>query len=91
MRSALGTLDDPDALRILEALRTGRRSPDALARIVEPAAPDPVAAADRVARLAAAGLVGRDLETGQVTLAPLGESILDLVAEVARRASGAGR
>ncbi len=88
---ALGALDDPDVIRILEALPPDGRPFGELVGLVEPAVPDRVAAADRVGRLAAAGLVGRDLESDLVSLLPLGEVLLELVADVARRAGSADR
>ncbi|HEX2754912.1 MAG TPA: hypothetical protein VHM48_05585 [Candidatus Limnocylindrales bacterium] len=88
---ALTALGDPDAVRILEALPPDGRPLDALVGLVEPDVPDPVAAADRIGRLAAAGLVGRDLESDHVSLLPLGEVLLELVRDVARRASVADR
>jgi hypothetical protein len=88
---ALGALDDHDAIRILEALPPDGRPVDELVGVLEPAVPDRVAAADRVGRLAAAGLVGRDLESDRVSLLPLGEVLLELVADIARRAGSVDR
>lgn len=89
--SALGVLADPELLRILEAIPPDGRPFGELVGLVEPAVPDRVAAADRVGRLAAAGLVGRDLESDRVSLLPLGEVLLELVADVVRRARSADR
>lgn len=88
---ALGVLADPELLRILEAIPADGRPFGELVGLMEPAVPDRVAAADRVGRLAAAGLVGRDLESDRVSLLPLGEVLLELVADVARRAGFADR
>lgn len=88
---ALGVLADPELLRILEAIPSGGRPFDELVRLVDPSVPDRVAAADRVGRLAAAGLVGRDLESDCVSLLPLGDVLLELVADLARRTGSAGR
>lgn len=83
---ALGVVADPELLRILEAIPPGGRPFDELVGLVVPAVPDRVAAADRVGRLAAGGLVGRDLESDRVSLLPLGVALLEVVADVARRA-----
>jgi hypothetical protein len=88
---ALAALEDPDAVRILDALPPDGRPLSDLLGVVEPAVPDRVAAADRIGRLAAAGLVGRDLESDRVSLMPLGEVLLELVRDVAWRASKADR
>ena len=88
---ALGALDDRDALAILEALPPDGRPFGELVDLGQAAVPDRVAAADRVGRLAAAGLVGRDLESDRVSLLPLGEILLELVADVSRRAAAADR
>jgi hypothetical protein len=48
---------------------------------------DRVALAARVGALAAAGLVGRELESDRVTATPLGEAVLDLIDDIERRAS----
>ena len=58
---------------------------------VEPAMHDRLVAADRVGRLASAGLVGRELESDRVALTPLGEALLDLVADLERRVGASGR
>lgn len=88
---ALGAVGDPDVIRILEALPPDGRPFGELVGVVEPAVQDRMAAADRVGRLAAAGLVGRDLESDRVSLLPLGEALLELVADLARRAESADR
>lgn len=46
---------------------------------------DRVALATRVGILAAAGLVGRELESDRITATPLAEAILDLLEDVERR------
>ncbi len=86
---SLGEALDPSGLRLLDLVRHGPRSLRQLSEPIE--APDLVAAADRVGRLAVAGLVSRDLETGQVTLEPLGAAVLALLDEVERRAAEPGR
>ena len=88
---ALGVLDDPDAVRILEALEPEGRPLDGLVGLIAPDVPDRLTAADRIGRLAAAGLVARDLESDRVSLLPLGAILLELVRDVARRASQAAR
>jgi hypothetical protein len=88
---ALGAVGDADTVRVLDALR-GEGSPfEELMGVIDPAAGDRLAAGDRVGDLASAGLVGRDLESDRVTLMPLGEALLDLVAELERRTRASQR
>lgn len=87
VRSALGALGDPDAVRILEALRSDDQPLAVLMEVIEPAVRDRLVAIDRISSLASAGLVGRDLESDRVALTPLGEALLDLVADLKRRAA----
>ena len=89
MLRALGVLGDPDAVRVLAALREKDRTLDELTGMLEPGERDRLAAGDRVGVLASAGLVGRELESDRVALTPLGEALLDLVADLARRAGAA--
>ena len=92
---ALRLVGDPAVLRLLEALRDGGLALEALAG---PTASGPtasgtsasgttdrVALSDQLGGLATAGLVVRELESNRVSLAPLGEALLDLVADVVRR------
>ncbi len=84
---ALAVVGDPDAVRFLEAVRSDGLPLDDLMSVVEPQIADRLVAGDLVGGLASAGLVGRDLESDRVSLLPLGEAILDLVAELERRAA----
>lgn len=88
---ALGALGDPDTVRVLDALRGEDRPLEALMGTTEPAVRDRLAAGDRVGGLASAGLVGRELESDRVSLTPLGEALLDLVAALERRAGAPQR
>jgi len=76
---------EPGTLALLERIGPdGRR----LAELADgpPGSTDRSALADRVGRLSQAGLLGRELETDRVTLTPLGEALLALADELARRA-----
>lgn len=86
---ALAVMADPDVVRLLAALRDKDRTLDELTGMLEPGERDRLAAGDRVAGLASAGLVGRELESDRVALTPLGEALLDLVADLACRAGAA--
>ena len=88
---ALGALGDPDTVRVLDALRGDDRPLEELMGMIEPAVLDRLAAGDRVGGLASAGLVGRELETDRVSLTSLGEALLDLVADLERRAGASPR
>lgn len=76
---------DPGALRVLDRLRDGPVATAVLAGALDPDERGRLALVDRIGELAAAGLVARELERDEVTLAPLGEAVLDLVAEIERR------
>lgn len=76
----LGTLD------LLERLSSGGETLETLARD-DPSGPDGgLATVDRIGGLAAAGLAGRDLETGRVGLTGLGSAVLAFAREWERRA-----
>jgi hypothetical protein len=77
---------EPGTLRLLEALRAGPVSIDA-ARDLDPAAPGRLGVVERIGDLAAAGLVARELGRDEVSLAPLGVAVLDLVSEIERCAA----
>ncbi len=86
---AMRIAGDPAVLTLLEALRGG---PLPLPEVSSGAyadaqlvAGDPVAAADWIGALAAAGFVTRELETDRVAIAPLGLATLALVGELERR------
>lgn len=82
---ALRLVGDPAVLRLLEALRDGGLALEALAGPTASGTTDRVALSDQLGGLATAGLVVRELESNRVSLAPLGEALLDLVADVVRR------
>ena len=86
---ALRVIAEPDSVQLLDDVRGDGRPLDELVRLFEPAAHDRLAVGDRVGRLAAVGLVGRELASDRVSLTPLGEALLDLLADLERRA-GAG-
>lgn len=83
---ALRAGTDPAAIPVLDALRPGPASLAELAAASRTS--DPAATADLVGGLAAAGLVVRDLERALVRLSALGEAILALLDELARRTAG---
>lgn len=83
---ALAAVAEPDAFAILEALRGDGLPVASLERLVSPLGRDRLAAADRIGDLAAAGLVGRELESDIVALTPLGDALLGLVDELSTRA-----
>jgi hypothetical protein len=82
----LRSAGEPGTLRLLEALRAGPVSIDA-ARDLDPAAPGRLGLVERIGDLAAAGLVARELGRDEVSLAPLGAAVLDLVSEIERCAA----
>jgi hypothetical protein len=79
---------DPTTIRFLRAARGDGRTIESLASAgmlaLDPG--DRVALAARVGALAAAGLVGRELESDRVTSTPLGEAVLALLDDIERRA-----
>jgi hypothetical protein len=85
---ALAAVAEPDAFPILEALRGDGLPLPSLERLVSPLGRDRLAVADRIGDLAAAGLVGRELESDIVALTPLGEALLGLIDEISTRARG---
>lgn len=87
VRRALAALGDPAAVQVLGALRQGDRPLDGLMSLIEPAVRDRLVASDLVGGLASAGLASRDLESDQVALTSLGMALLDLVADLERRAT----
>ena len=88
---AMRVLSEPTTVTILERLRGEGRLLDELVGL-DPGTgmTDRLSAGDRIGGLASAGLAARELESDRVTLTPLGEALLELVAEIARRAA-AGR
>jgi len=84
---ALHAATEPAALDLLSGLRHEARTIDEIALTVHPRG-DRLAAAAWIGDLAAARLVGRDLETDIVSLAPLGAAIVELVESVVAGAAG---
>lgn len=79
---------DPGTIRFLHAVSGDGRTIESLAPAgmlgLDPG--DRVALAARVGALAAAGLVGRELESDRVAATPLGQAVLHLVDDIERRA-----
>jgi hypothetical protein len=75
----LGTLD------LLERLSSGNETLQTLGRDHPEGLHDELAIVDRIGGLTGAGLAGRDLETGRVTLTGLGSAVLSLAREWERR------
>jgi hypothetical protein len=86
---ALRTAGDLETLALLETLRLGPLTLDELAAGPH-AVGDRLAVADWIGALSAAGFATRELETGRVTLAPLGSAILDLVVDLEARLDSGG-
>ncbi len=79
----LGTLD------LLQRLSTGNETLQTLARDHPAGLDGELATVDRIGGLAGAGLAGRDLETGRVTLTGLGSAVLSFAREWERRVAEA--
>jgi hypothetical protein len=80
----IGTLD------LLERLTTGGEMLDTLTRDASAGQTGRLATADRIGGLAAAGLVGRDLESDHVRLTVLGSAVLAFALEWEHLAAGSG-
>jgi hypothetical protein len=84
---ALAVACEPSTARFLRDVRGSGRTIGSLAPDgalgVDP--DDRVALAARVGALAAAGLVGRELESDRISATPLAEAILDLLDDLERR------
>jgi hypothetical protein len=87
----LRIVGEPKTLAVLDALRGDALPLDELAGLLEPGTRDRLAFSDWIGGLASAGLVTRELESNRVSIAPLGEALADLVAEVGRRARAESR
>jgi hypothetical protein len=79
----LGTLD------LLQRLSSGDETLETLARDHPAGLDGELATVDRIGGLAGAGLAGRDLETGRVTLTGLGSAVLAFAREWERRVAEA--
>ncbi len=88
---ALRLVGDPAVLHLLEALRDGALPLEALAGLSTTTTTDRVALSDQLGGLATAGLLVRELESNRVSLAPLGEALLQLVADIGQRAEAGAR
>lgn len=86
LATAIRSSGDPATLRMLQGLRGGGRPLDELESPAS-AGSGRLALADWIGSLTSAGLIVRELERDDVSLTPLGEALVDLVAEVVRRAA----
>ena len=77
----LGTLD------LLERLSSGNETLQTLGRDHPEGVDGELAIVDRIGALTGAGLAGRDLETGRVSLTGLGSAVLSFARELERRAA----
>jgi hypothetical protein len=84
----LAAVGEPGTLDLLERLASGDETLRSLARDHPAGLDGGLATVDRIGRLAAAGLAGRDLETGRVGLTGLGSAVLAFALEWERRAAG---
>lgn len=85
----LAVVGESGTLDLLDRLATGEETLASLARDRAGDLDGPLAAADRIGGLAAAGLAGRDLETGRVGLTALGAAVLAFAQEWERLARAA--
>ena len=83
----LAAAGEPGTLDLLERLSSGDETLQTLARDHPTGLEGALATVDRIGGLAAAGLVGRDLETGRVGLTGLGSAVLAFAREWERRAA----
>lgn len=83
----LAAAGEPGTLDLLEWLSSGEETLQTLVRDHPAGLDGGLATVDRIGGLAAAGLAGRDLETGRVGLTGLGSTILAFAQEWERRAA----
>jgi hypothetical protein len=83
----LAAAGEPGTLYLLERLSSGDETLQTLARDHPAGLDGGLATVDRIGGLAAAGLAGRDLETGRVGLTGLGSAVLAFAQEWERRAA----
>jgi hypothetical protein len=83
----LAAVGEPGTLDLLERLASGDETLGTLARDHPAGLDGGLATVDRIGGLAAAGLAGRDLETGRVGLTGLGSAVLAFALEWERRAA----
>jgi hypothetical protein len=86
----MAAVGEPGAIELLERLATDDETLDTLTRDAPAGLAGKLATADRIGDLAAAGLAGRDLESGRVRLTTLGSAVLSFAVEWERRAAGGG-
>jgi hypothetical protein len=84
-----GALSAPGVLVLLDAVGSAGSTLEAIAGLPGGPSADRLALADAVADLTAAGLASRELESGLVTLTPLGEACRALVAAIEGHAEAA--
>jgi hypothetical protein len=82
----LAAAGEPGTLDLLESLSSGEETLQTLVRDHPAGLGGGLATVDRIGSLAAAGLAGRDLETGRVGLTGLGSALLAFAQEWERRA-----
>jgi hypothetical protein len=83
----LAAAGEPGTLDLLERLSSGEETLRTLVRDQTAGLAGGLAVVDRIGGLAAAGLAGRDLETGRVGLTGLGSAVLMFAREWARLAA----
>jgi hypothetical protein len=89
MSRILAAVGEPGALDLLERISSGDETVATLAARRPAGVDGGLTTADRIAGLGAAGLAGRDLESGRVRLTVLGSAVLALALEWERRAAQA--
>ncbi len=83
----LAAAGEPGTLDLLERLSSDEETLQTLVRDHSAGLAGGLAIVDRIGGFAAAGLAGRDLETGRVTLTGLGSAVLAFARDWARRAA----
>lgn len=83
----LASAGEPGTLDLLERISSGDETLTTLTARPPAGIDGGLPTADRIAGLGAAGLAGRDLETGRVRLTVLGSAVLALALEWERRAA----
>lgn len=83
----LAAAGEPGTFDLLERLSSGEETLQTLVRDHSAGLAGGLAIVDRIGGLAAAGLAGRDLETGRVGLTGLGSAVLAFAREWARLAA----
>ncbi len=86
----LAAAGEPGTLDLLERLSGGEETVATLAGAPAAGFDGGLATVDRIGGLGAAGLAGRDLESGRVSLTALGSAVLAFALEWERRAAEPG-